>query len=189
MSIQLDHKFNTGLSPQQFIDGMTKNQDKFLDWYHQFQFTNASDQQYFQSLQERSNLRCLILAADWCGDVVRNIPVVFHVLEEASIPTEVLIMEENLDVMDQFLTFGGRAIPVVIFTDESGNVLGKWGSRPERVQTYMNEFKQQNPNREAPDYQDKLVEVRKNMAEAYGQGTGYQSVIVGELRSLINSFS
>ncbi|GIQ61817.1 hypothetical protein PACILC2_03850 [Paenibacillus cisolokensis] len=47
-------------------------------------------------------MRCLILAAEWCGDVVRNVPVVFRAMEVSGIPTEVLIMEEHLDTMDEF---------------------------------------------------------------------------------------
>ena len=52
-------------------------------------------------------LRCLILMADWCGDVIRNIPVVFKALERTLMPVEVMIMEQFPELMDQFLT-GGR---------------------------------------------------------------------------------
>lgn len=96
---------------------------------------------FFESLNNRDDLRCLIIAADWCGDVVRNVPVVFRAMETGGIPVEVLIMEQNLDVMDQFLTAGGRSIPVVIFTDTSGHVLDQWGPRPQHVQAVMNQFR------------------------------------------------
>ena len=69
---------------------------------------------------------------DWCGDVARNIPVVFRAMETAGIETEVLIMEENLDVMDQFLTMGARSIPVVIISD-TGDMFSARGDRVRRM--------------------------------------------------------
>jgi hypothetical protein len=188
MGTNLAHKWGTGLQPQAFIDGMSKNKEQFVDWYEKFQWDNEEDRSFFSSLNYRDDLRCLILAADWCGDVVRNVPVLFRVLAEAGIPTEVLIMEENLDVMDQFLTMGGRAIPIAIFTDTGGHVLGKWGPRPAHVQEVMTAFKQANPDRNAPDYEEKIKEARAEMARRYGEGTGYHSVIVKELRALLSSF-
>lgn len=117
---------------------------------------------------------------------MRNIPVVFQAMQEAGIPTEVLIMEENLDVMDQFLTMGGRSIPIVIFTDTGGAVLAQWGPRPKHIQEVMVNFKQNNPDPEAADYQEKLQEARKEIMARYGEGTGYQAYIIQELRDILS---
>ncbi|MVP01995.1 thioredoxin family protein [Paenibacillus lutrae] len=188
MSTNLSAVIGKGLKPQQFIDGMERNKEAFLDWYEKFQWETEEDREFFESMNNRDDLRCVIIAAEWCGDVVRNVPVVFKALEDSGIPVEVLIMEEHTDVMDQFLTLGGRSIPVVIFTDTGGFVLGKWGPRPEQVQAVMRAFKQENPDREAPDYNDKIQAARAEMVRQYGEGTGYQSVIVGELRELLSTF-
>lgn len=187
MSVLMTEKIGKGISPRQFMEGMTKNQDAFRDWYEKFQWESEEIRTFFQGFGK--GLHCLILAADWCGDVVRNVPVLFRVLEETAIQTEVLIMEEHLDTMDQFLTMGGRAIPIAIFTDENGNVLGKWGPRPQHVQAIMVAFKQANPDRNAPDYEEKIKQARAEMVKQYGEGTGYQQVIVKELKELFSSFS
>lgn len=176
-----------GLTPQQFIGSMSKNRERFQEWMGSFHWPEE-ERPYFESLRHRDDLRCLILAAEWCGDVVRNVPVVFQALEPTGIPVEVLIMEEHPDVMDQFLTMGGKAIPIVIFTDAGGFVLGHWGPRPKHVQEAMTAFKLANPDRDAPDYQEKLAEARKEMGRRYGEGTGYHSIIVSELRELISTF-
>jgi hypothetical protein len=97
------------------------------------------------------------------------------------------VMEQHLDLMDQFLTMGGRAIPIAIFADTGGHVLGKWGPRPQHVQAVMVAFKQQNPDRSAPDYEEKIKAARAEMLEKYGEGTGYQAVIVKELKELLSS--
>jgi hypothetical protein len=188
MSKNLSEKLGKGLKPQQFIDGMTKNQEKFQEWYDSFKWENEDDKQFFESLNNRDDLRCLILMADWCGDVVRNCPAVFRALEISGIPVEILIKEDHPDVMAQFLTGGGEAIPIVIFTDFSGHVLGHWGPRPQHVQAVMTNFKQENPDRNAPDYNEKIQVARQEMGRQYGEGTGYQAVIVKELRDLISSF-
>ncbi len=182
MSDNLAHKFGLGLAPDVFAAGMQHNRETFADWYNRFSWEDEDDRAFFRSLAERDDLHCLILAADWCGDVVRNVPVVFRVLEEAGIPTEVLVMEEHLDVMDQFLTMGGRAIPIVIFTNAAGDVLTQWGPRPRHVQEVMVAFKQANPDRTAPDYDEKIKAARAEMLARYGEGTAYQQVIVKELR-------
>ncbi|PYI51605.1 thioredoxin family protein [Paenibacillus flagellatus] len=188
MSKNLADKLGKGLTPQQFIDAMTKNQDKFLDWYNRFEWSSDDEREFFESLSNRDDLRCLILAADWCGDVVRNVPVVFRALENAGMPVEVLIMEEHLDTMDQFLTMGGRSIPVVIFADTGGFVLGTWGPRPKHVQEAMIAFKQNNPDRNAPDYEDNLKATRAEILARYGEGTDYQKTITAELRALLSTF-
>ena len=188
MAPNLSHKFGKGLSPEEFVSNMTQNQEAFQDWYQRFKWANAEDQAFFESLNYRDDLRVLILAADWCGDVVRNIPVVFQAMEITGIPTEVLIMENHLEIMDQFLTLGGRSIPVVIFADSGGHVLGSWGPRPAHVQEAMVQFKTENKDPEAADYQDKLTETRKEIIQRYGEGTEYQAAIIRELRELISGF-
>ncbi|GGF95775.1 thioredoxin family protein [Paenibacillus abyssi] len=187
MGKNVSEKLNKGISPQQFIDGMTRNKETFVSLYEQFEWPNEEEKEFFESLNNRDDLRCLILMADWCGDVVKNIPVVFRALEISGVPTEVLIKEEHQDTMQQFLTMGGEAVPIVIIADTGGFVLGQWGPRPSHVQEAMTAFKLANPDREAPDYQEKLAEARQEMGRRYGEGTGYQAVILKELRELISS--
>lgn len=188
MAVDLSHKLGTGISPKQFMEGMEKNMEEFQANYDQFSWNSDEDREFFESLQFRDDIRVLILAADWCGDVVRNVPVVFHALETAGFDTEVLVMEQHLDVMDQFLTMGGRSVPIVIFADTGGYVLGQWGPRPAHVQKYMIEFKKDNSDREAPDYQEKMALVRQEIIQAYGEGKESSAVIISELRELISGF-
>lgn len=186
MAVNLAKWIGTGLSPQQFIDGMTRNQEAFLDWHRRFEWSSEQQKAQFLQLAEQSpKLRCVIFAADWCGDVVRNVPVVFHAMDAASVPTEVLILEEHLDLVDEhFLTMGGRSIPVVLIVDSDGDVVGQWGPRPRYVQEVMEAFKQNHPDRTASDYDDNLKQTRAEMMRRYGEGTEYQDLIISELAAL-----
>lgn len=188
MAKSLAHKQGQGVTPRQFIEGMTKNREAFVSWGEKFAWQDEDDKEFFESLNHRDDLRCFILAADWCGDVVRNVPVVFKLLETAGIPVEVLIQEQHMETMDEFLTLGGRSIPVVIFTDTGGFVLGRWGPRPAYVQEPMVAFKKKYTDPSAPDYQEQLAATRKEIMARYGEDTAYQQLIVKELRELISNF-
>jgi hypothetical protein len=190
VAVNLHHKIGTGLTPEQFISGMTQNQENFTDWYTRFEWTDPDDHAFFTHLAAtKGDLRCLILAADWCGDVVRNVPVVFRVLATAQIPTEVLIMEENLDVMDQFLTLGGRSIPVVLFVDGAGEVIGRWGPRPRYVQEPMVAFKSKHPDHSSPNFEEDRRQTYAEIMRRYGDGTEYQKWIVKEIREILEGLS
>lgn len=186
MAVNVAEKFDKGVQPNVFMEEMTKNKEAFREWYDAFEWRSEEEREFFQSLSFRDDLRCLILAADWCGDVVRNVPVIFRVLEETKMPVEVMIMEQHTDLMDQFLTFGGRAIPIAIFADTGGHVLGQWGPRPAYVQEPMAEFKKTNPDRNAPDYEEKIGKVREEIRKRYGEDTQYQQWIVDELKQLLS---
>ncbi|MFD1673241.1 thioredoxin family protein [Alicyclobacillus fodiniaquatilis] len=188
MAVQLLEKLNQGLSPQGFVEKMTRNQEAFQNWYQQFAWSKASDREFFEEFH-KDGLRCVIIAADWCGDVVRNVPVVFRLLETLNMPTDVLIMEENLEVMDQFLTMGGRSIPVVLFVNEAGEVVGRWGPRPAYVQEPMVAFKANNPDKNAASYDENLKATRQEIGRRYGEGTGYQQLIVDEVRAILENLA
>lgn len=85
----------------------------------------------------------LVLTEGWCGDAAQNIPV-FNAISEQKINIELklILRDENLDIMDQFLTNGGRSIPKLIALKKSDlQILGTWGPRPETAQKMVNEFK------------------------------------------------
>ncbi|WP_027094513.1 thioredoxin family protein [Cohnella thermotolerans] len=185
MSQQLGHKLNQGISPQQFMAEMTKNKDAFHANYEQFAWPDAELQSFYESLGNRDDLRAMIITADWCGDALRSVPVVFRAFEAAQIPTEVMIIEQHYDLIDQFLTLGGRSIPMVLITDTGGHLLGKWGPRPKHVQEVMIAFKEANPDREAPSYQDNLAVARQEMIRRYGEAADYTPVVLRELQEVL----
>lgn len=81
----------------------------------------------------------LVLTEGWCGDAAQNIPPIEKIAaENPGIKTLYLLRDENLDLMDQYLTNGGRAIPILICIDgDTMEVLGRWGSRPVKGQEHF----------------------------------------------------
>ncbi len=89
-------------------------------------------------------LTWLVLTEAWCGDAAQIIPVLEKMASENEhIDLKLILRDENLDIMDAFLTNGGRSIPKVIFLEkESLNVLGSWGPRPAEMQQMVMDNKQ-----------------------------------------------
>lgn len=78
----------------------------------------------------------LVITEGWCGDAAQNIPAFEKIAAESpNIETRYVLRDENLELMDQYLTDGGRAIPKLIAIDaDSFEVLFDWGSRPKAAQ-------------------------------------------------------
>ncbi len=83
------------------------------------------------------------ITESWCGDAAQILPVVQAIVDE--IPTaesSVVLRDDNPELMSDFLTDGGKSIPIIIITEaETGNILGHWGPRPREIQTLVIERK------------------------------------------------
>ena len=103
-----------------------------------------------ESLKEKArgvkaNWIWLILTEGWCGDAAQNIPIIEKIAaENANIKTRYLLRDENLELMDRYLTNGSRAIPKLICLDaKTFEEIGTWGSRPQPADDYLQEMKAQ----------------------------------------------
>lgn len=73
----------------------------------------------------------LVLTEGWCGDAAQNLPVINKMAAlNTNITLKLILRDENLDLMDLFLTNGGRAIPKLVALDKDKNVIDTWGPRP-----------------------------------------------------------
>jgi hypothetical protein len=53
------------------------------------------------------------------------------------IDVKLIERDENLEIMDEFLTDGKRSIPKLIAIDNNGEILFTWGSRPAAAQALV----------------------------------------------------
>src|SRR5699024_8979868 len=86
----------------------------------------------------------LVLTEGWCGDAAQNVPVLHKMAQQNSnIQLRLILRDENLEIMDQFLTDGGRSIPKLIaLHPETLTVHYTWGPRPQPAQKMMIAFKE-----------------------------------------------
>ena len=90
------------------------------------------------------NLIWLVLTEAWCGDAAQLIPLMNRIANESPyITLKLLMRDENLDIMDQFLTNDrSRSIPKLICLEADAlEVIGDWGPRPKDSQTLFDELR------------------------------------------------
>jgi hypothetical protein len=79
----------------------------------------------------------LVLLEDWCGDAVNTIPVMARLAGDTSnIHMRVLRRDDHPALMNEHLTAGKRAIPVVMVLDNAFREVGWWGPRPRELQDW-----------------------------------------------------
>jgi hypothetical protein len=116
--------------------------------------------------------RWIILTETWCGDAANSIPV-FHKMAALNdaIEIKILFRDENIALMDRFLTNGGRSIPKVIAIDSNDEVIATWGPRPAAAQEIYTGWK----NAENPGpYEEVQVTLQKWYNEDKGISTQHE---------------
>jgi hypothetical protein len=93
----------------------------------------------------------VILSEGWCGDAAQSLTVIEKIgaASNGKIDLKVFLRDSNLDIMDQYLTNGGRSIPILIGLDkETLKELFVWGPRPKASQLIMDQLKAENASME-----------------------------------------
>lgn len=130
----------------------------------------------------------LTLAEHWCGDVSQVLPVMEKLCAASpGLELRILYRDEHLDLMDAFLTNGGRSIPKTIFLDPAtGEVLGTWGPRPAEAQALMADIKRQEaalPEAERPAFHAQAI-ASIHLWYAKDKGRCIQSELTEALRAV-----
>ncbi len=108
----------------------------------------------------------LVLTEGWCGDAAQNLPVINKIAEENSnIKLKLVLRDENLELMDEFLTNGGRSIPKLIALDKDNKVINTWGPRPVVATQMVADYKAAHGSLDADFKKDLQVWYNKNKGE------------------------
>ncbi len=147
-------RFESGLTYEQFKAQMTRNRERF-EANERGVPLEPEDLESFRRLPRPLNV--LVLAEDWCGDVIANLPILGRIAAESGkLNLRVFLRDQNPDIMDQYLLRGQfKAIPVFVFFDDDFNELGCFIERPASVTELRaqrrREIFQQNPEFGSPD--------------------------------------
>jgi len=125
-------RFETGLTYEGYKAAMTRNRER-VDANEQRVQLDPEAVRFFRSLPRPINV--VVLAEDWCGDVIANLPVLGRLAKEAgNLNVRIFYRDQNLDLMERWLNQGKyQSIPVFAFFDESFRELGHWIERPASV--------------------------------------------------------
>eukprot|EP00130_Batrachochytrium_dendrobatidis_P008545 XP_006683420.1 hypothetical protein BATDEDRAFT_93184 [Batrachochytrium dendrobatidis JAM81] len=162
---------------------MEVNQADLQHVYSNFNLPNDVD--FFQKAKEK-NLRVIVLTEDWCGDAMLNIPILLKIAEESDIEVRMLHRDENLELMDQYLTNGrARSIPIFIFIDEAGKEVAKWGPRAAQIQAYVDDSQSKLPDKEVPEYEEKAKEMYAAFKKSYRDNTAFWDEVYNSIKATL----
>ena len=88
----------------------------------------------------------LVITEGWCGDAAQIVPVLEAVAaaSQGKITTRYVLRDEHLDLMDRYLTNGGRSIPKLgVLHADALTEAAAWGPRPAPAQKLFNRLKQE----------------------------------------------
>ncbi len=125
-------RFDKGLTYEAYKDQMTRNRDRLEENEQRVELGNE-DLAAFRALPRP--VKVVVLAEDWCGDVIANLPVLGRLAEESGkLDVRIFLRDQNDDIMQRYLNKGQfKSIPVFVFFDDGFRELGHWIERPASV--------------------------------------------------------
>lgn len=90
-------------------------------------------------------LTLAMIVEPWCGDISHILPVLYaiEVASEENIQVVFYLRDSQTGLIDNFLTNGGKAIPILLFLNKN-EVLAKWGPRSTAASKKLEELKAEN---------------------------------------------
>jgi len=125
-------RFDKGMTYDAYKAQMTRNRERFEENEKRVDL-GREDLDAFRALPRP--VKVVVLAEDWCGDVIANVPVLGRLAKESGkLDLRVFLRDQNDDIMQRYLNKGQfKSIPVFVFFDEDFRELGHWIERPASV--------------------------------------------------------
>ena len=114
----------------------------------------------------------LVLSEGWCGDAAQTLPVINKIANESDLITlKIIFRDEHEELMNYFLTNGGKSIPKLLVLNSENEVLNTWGPRPDKATKMVQDYKNKHGQLDATFKQelqvwynkDKGVNIQENM--------------------------
>lgn len=178
----LNDWFEKGMTTQEYIVSMQVNREEMMGIYDRFSLS-PEVRPFYEGLREKQ-LRAVILTADWCGDAMLCVPILMRLAEAAGFDLRFLIRDENLELMDQYLTNGrSRSIPIFIFIDPAGEERAVWGPRAPEVQQLVEEMRASLPPKEDPQFEEKQRAMYRSFKERLLEDRSLWDAVERSIRS------
>ncbi len=106
----------------------------------------------------------LVLTEGWCGDAAQSLPVINKLAElNNGIDLKIVSRDDHDELMNNFLTNGGKAIPkLIVYDNENKEVLNSWGPRPSIATKMVNDYKAEHGSLDPQFKEDLQVWYNKN---------------------------
>ncbi|MEE9162212.1 MAG: thioredoxin family protein [Candidatus Neomarinimicrobiota bacterium] len=186
-SVVTPERYSEGFSYAGYIEQIKVNKARFDAFYAGFQL-KTEDAVLFRDLASRPNgpAKMLVLGEDWCGDVVRGLPVLARIAEAAGMEMGIFPRNLNHDIMCEFLNQGQwESIPVAVFYTRDHRYICHWTERPAVAGREMAEIeaaiRAENPQISEQEFS------RERRARTAARAGGWIEATVAELKDLLTS--
>jgi hypothetical protein len=100
----------------------------------------------------------MVISEAWCGDAGNIVPII-ALLADATpgVSLKIMLRDENPEIMENYLTNGGRSIPIFVTFDDEFNAPPQWGPRPEPAQKMV----MNNKNNPVKTHDEFAIELQK----------------------------
>lgn len=114
-----------------------------------------------------------------------NNAILRKIADAGDVEVRCVYRDENLDLMDRYLTNGGRSIPKYIILSQDGEVLGDWGPRSEKVQEFVDDLKAKLPEKEDPQYDLHFKTVIGEISDGFVYKSEFWDSVYQELKAVL----
>lgn len=84
----------------------------------------------------------MVITEPWCGDAAQTVPMMAALAAlNSKIELRLILRDSHADIMDLFLTDGGKGIPKLVGISPENSVLFHWGPRPAQAQQMVRDYK------------------------------------------------
>ena len=131
-SVVTPERFNEGISYAEYIGQINVNKARFEEYYNNFAVT-PEETSALRALAQADGgpTKMLVLGEDWCGDVVRGLPVLARLAEAAQFEMKMFPRDQHHDIMNEFLKNGEwMSIPTAVFYTKDHRYICHWIERP-----------------------------------------------------------
>lgn len=106
------------------------------------------DAESMAALKLSRKITWLVITESWCGDASPSLPVMNKMAQAMdNLDLKIVFRDENLGLMNEFLTNSAMSIPKLIMLDTNTyHVLGAWGPRSKVPTQMVKDYKKQHGN-------------------------------------------
>lgn len=175
--------FEQGIPMKDYMEQMkTDLKEPSFEVYNNF--TINEDDELITLLKEKKP-HILAITEDWCGDAMLNNPIIRKIAEAADLDIRCVFRDEDTDLIDRYLTNGGRAIPIYLFLNEEGQVIGKWGPRAPELQQLVVNMRNELPAKDDPTFEEKQKQLYTTLQEKFAKDPQCAKWVYEDMKKVI----
>ena len=184
-SVVTPERYSQGFDYLAYMNEIKVNKARFEGFY-ETSILSDEDVQALKELTARENgpKKMLVLGEDWCGDVVRGMPVLARICEAAGMDMRIFPRDSHHDIMNEYLKEGKwMSIPVAVFYTGDHDYICHWIERPAVAEREMHQI-EEDIRSENPEIDDQAFG-RERRQRTAAKADEWIAATVVEIRELL----